>query len=152
MKRSAILKLVLGCYVALALNGQTHAADKIKFEADPPQRLDVRYRLFKTENMWNFLELDTQTGRLWQIQFTVDKDSDRVKLPINSNQLAPEGKNGRFTLYPTNNMWNFILVDQDNGRIWQAQFSVGDASTDIFPILSDEDFQPLLDNLPKKPK
>lgn len=152
MGRSHILKLVFGCFIALALNGPTYAADKIKFETDPQQRLDVRYRLFKTENMWTFLELDTQTGRLWQIQFTVDKDSNRLKLPIYSNPLAPEGKNGRFTLYPTNNMWNFMLVDQDNGRVWQAQFSVGDENRDIFPILSDEDIQLLLDKLPKKPK
>ena len=152
MRRSAILRFVVGCSIALTLNVPTYAADKIKFETDPPQRLDVRFRLFKTENMWNFLELDTQTGRLWQIQFTVDKDSSRIKLPINSSPLAPDGKNGRFTLYPTNNMWNFMLVDQDNGRIWQAQFSVGDENRDIFPILSDEDIQLLLDKLPKKPK
>ena len=42
-----------------------HAADKLRLETDPQQRLDVRYRLFKTENIWTFLELDTQTGRLW---------------------------------------------------------------------------------------
>jgi hypothetical protein len=85
--------------------------------------------------MWTFLELDTQTGRLWQIQFTVDKDSNRLKVPINSTALAPEGKNGRFTLYPTDNMWNFLLVDQDDGRIWQAQFSVEAEKRLFFPIL-----------------
>ena len=152
MRCSAILKFFVGCCISLTLNTPTHAADKIKFETDPPQRLDVRFRLFKTENMWNFLELDTQTGRLWQIQFTVDKDSSRIKLPINSSPLASDAKNGRFTLYPTNKMWNFMLVDQDNGRIWQAQFSVGDENRNIFPILSVQDIQLLIDKLPKKPK
>ncbi len=97
MRCSAILKFFVGCCISLTLNTPTHAADNIKFETDPPQRLDVRFRLFKTENMWNFLELDTQTGRLWQIQFTVDKDSSRIKLPINSSPLASDAKNGRFT-------------------------------------------------------
>ena len=152
MRGNVILKLVLVFCIVFSFGISAYAADMIKFVTDPQQRLDVRYRLFKTENMWNFLELDTQTGRLWQIQFTVDKNSNRIKLPINPNPLAPEGNNGRFTLYPTNNMWNFMLVDQDNGRMWQAQFSVGDENRDIFPIFSDEETQLLLDKLPKKQK
>lgn len=112
--------------------------------------MDVRFRLFKTENMWNFLELDTQTGRIWQVQFTVDKDGGRGKTPINDKSLATESKNGRFTLYPTDNMWNFLLVDQDAGRVWQVQFSVGDENRGIFPIFGLEDLNILLDKVPKK--
>ena len=152
MRHSIIFKLFVGCCIALTLNVPSHAADKIKSETDPIQRIDVRYRLFKTENMWNFLELDTQTGRLWQIQFTVENDSSRIRLPINSSSLAPESKNGRFTLYPTNNMWNFMLVDQDNGRIWQAQFSTGDENRGIIPIPSDESVMRIINKLLKKPK
>lgn len=38
------------------------------------QRLDARFRLFKTSNTWNFLELDTETGRVWQVQWSTSKD------------------------------------------------------------------------------
>lgn len=134
-----MLKFFSFCLIAVYLNfsAYAYAADGIKFETDPAQRLDVRYRLFKTGNTWSFLELDTQTGRLWQVQFSVGNDSSRIKLPINSDALASEGKNGRFTIYPTNNMWNFMLIDQDNGRVWQAKFSIGEDNRGIFPILSD---------------
>ena len=148
MNRFFLLVVLLGCVIIPS----AHAAEKIKFITDPPQRLDVRFRLFKTENMWNFLELDTQTGRIWQVQFTVDKDVSRVKMPINDKSLVTEGKNGRFTLYPTDNMWNFLLVDQDVGLVWQVQFSVDDENRGLFPVFSPEDLDMLLDKAPKKSK
>lgn len=120
----------------------------------PPQRVEAKFRFFKTENTWNFLELDTQTGKVWQVQFSVDSDANRVKIPINTEVLAKEGKAGRFTLYPTKNMYNFILLDQDNGKSWQVQFATdnnqmikpineanggykGESKTDVKPTKSD---------------
>ena len=35
-----------------------------------------------------------------------------------------EEKNGRFFLYPTTNIYNFILLDQIDGRAWQVQWSI----------------------------
>jgi hypothetical protein len=109
--------------------------------------LDVRFRLFRTENVWNHLLLDSQTGRLWQIQFSQSADENRMRLPINEKVLATESKLGRFTLYPTNNIWTFLLVDQDSGSVWQANFTtdlergsrgiqlIGDESIDFDQLL-----------------
>ena len=33
-------------------------------------------------------------------------------------------KNGKFKLYPTDNMFNFIMVDVINGRTWQVQWNI----------------------------
>lgn len=109
------------------------AADPVDVDYDPPQRLDAHYRLFKTKNTWNFLELDTQTGKVWQVQFVVKEDFARVKIPINGEILAKDGKPGRFTLYPTRNMYNFILLDQDTGKTWQVQWTA-DNNQAIWPI------------------
>jgi hypothetical protein len=89
------------------------------------QRLDARFRLFKTTNTWNFLELDTQTGKVWQVQFSVGDRDERMKLEVRPEIAATGGKPGRFTLYPTRNMYNFILLDQDTGKTWQVQWSTG---------------------------
>ena len=35
-----------------------------------------------------------------------------------------EEKNGRFFLYPTTNSYNFILLDQIDGKTWQVQWSI----------------------------
>lgn len=152
--RFPYLQLIIILAVSLGYGSTftVHAADKVKLETDPPQRLEVRFRLFKTGNMWNFLELDTQTGRLWQVQFSVDNDDNRTRTPINTEALTADGKNGRFTLYSTDNMWNFLMVDQDSGRVWQAQFSIDDENRGIFPIVGSEDKRLLPEKLLKNPR
>ncbi|MCQ2053435.1 MAG: hypothetical protein MJZ03_05855 [archaeon] len=35
---------------------------------------------------------------------------------------AENAKNGRFTLYATNNIYTFIMLDQVSGKLWQVQW------------------------------
>lgn len=85
-----------------------------------------RYELYKTENMWTFIKLDTQTGYLWQVQYSVEGDDYRFASPINLVSLIDTNDmlvSKRFKLQPTENMYNFILLDNITGRIWQVQWS-----------------------------
>jgi len=108
--------------------------DKISNEAIEVYDVGTqRFNVYKTENFWNLLLLDTQTGRLWQIQYSTDNDDERVVLPISTEVLA-NGKNGRFTLTKTENMWTFILLDTKDGRLWQCQFSTKDGERLCIPI------------------
>lgn len=106
---------------------------------EPSQRTDANFRLFRTQNIFNFLELDTRNGRVWQVQWNTD-ESKRLVSPINTTPLRSEAKPGRFTLYPTSNIFTFMLLDQDTGQSWQVQWglksedrlmSIMDAWTDI---------------------
>ena len=64
------------------------AADTVNFKSEPQQRLDVRFRLFRTDNMWSYLLLDTSDGRVWHVTFTNDKNKGaRLKIPINDKTL-----------------------------------------------------------------
>ena len=96
------------------------------FDTSEPKET-VRYRLFETTNRWTFLQLDTATGRIWQIQYDVEGDN-RGGVVLNSQDLSNGIQRipGRFTLYPTQNMWNYILLDQINGSTWQIQWSQGE--------------------------
>jgi hypothetical protein len=124
--------------MAAGLHGLS-AAEPMKFETDPEQKLDVAYRLFKTQNMWTQLLLDTRDGRVWQVAFTIDKDKFRGKIPITSAPLVtPPGKVGRFTLYPTQNMWTFLVLDTEEGGVWQCQFSIEEEGRFVIPILTPE--------------
>ena len=38
-------------------------------------------------------------------------------------EYMPTEQNGRFKLYPTGNMYNFIMVDVIDGRTWQVQWN-----------------------------
>lgn len=116
MKRLGLLVL-LSAMVPL----QTFAAEPVEVNYEM-QRLDTRYRLFKTVNTWIFLELDTQTGKVWQVQFSSNEKDGRSKIEIRPDVDSTGTKPSRFTLYPTKNLLNFILLDQDGGKTWQVQW------------------------------
>ena len=85
-----------------------------------------RYKIYKTENMYNLLKLDTATGRVWQVQYGMNKYAKPMETPIDDRSLLLSTENvfsGRFELYPTNNMYTFILLDTELGSVWQVQWS-----------------------------
>ena len=41
-------------------------------------------------------------------------------------ELSYIAQNGRFKLYPTGNMYNFVMVDVIDGRTWQVQWNIDD--------------------------
>lgn len=97
-------------------------------------KVDV-YKLFPTVNMWTFLKLDTRNGRIWQVQWAL-KEEQRFEIVLSGTPLVStdENTNGRFTLYPTTNNYNFILLDQISGKTWQVQWSQESANRGILPI------------------
>lgn len=96
----------------------------------------VRYKLFPTQNMWTFIKVDTQTGQMWQVQYSVNEDKERLEYDLNPQSLIHDEKkiNGRFELYPTQNIYNYILLDQINGKLWQVQWSFDEENRAILPI------------------
>ena len=96
---------------------------------EPTQNPDVPFRLFRTKNIYTSLKLDTRFGLIWQVQWALDNDHSLVA-PINREILVSLGtpqhpltpKSGRFTLYPTENIYTFVLLDQEDGRTWQVQW------------------------------
>ena len=92
------------------------------------QLREPEYQLFKTQNTWTFLKLNTVTGQIWQVQYSVDGSKYRFQTALDTNIRIIENYDepicGRFTLYPTDNMYNFILLDQIDGRCWQVQWNI----------------------------
>jgi len=94
------------------------------------------YQLFPTQNYWTFIKLDTRNGKMWQVHFTVEEDGASGELILNSIPLVGEQKeiNGRFTLYPTENIYNFLLLDQIDGYVYQVQWSATKENRGVIPI------------------
>lgn len=87
--------------------------------------LKYRYKLYQTENTYTFLQLDTKTGKIEQVQWSLDSDYEG-SMEINSTDLSiGEGQgSASFELYPTKNMYQFILLDKTNGRKWHVQWGM----------------------------
>jgi len=119
-------------FVFMILSQNSFAQNAIP---EPTQWVSAPYRLFRTQNMWAFLELETATGRIWQVHYDIN-GNNRGQVTLNSRNLA-EGRDviqGRFTLHPTQNINTFILHDQIDGRTWQVQWSNNSRDRLIIPI------------------
>ena len=94
----------------------------------------VVYRLFATTNTYNFIKLNTRNGQMWQVQWSTKDNTFEVPLSLTSRVSSEEEKNGRFFLYPTTNIYNFILLDQIDGRAWQVQWSIEEKNRMVIRI------------------
>lgn len=94
-----------------------------------------RYKLYQTENVFTLLQLDTETGKIEQVQWAFESE-DEGSISINSENLSygNENDSGIFELYPTKNMYQFILINKSNGRKWHVQWGLEDDKRWIRPI------------------
>ena len=112
---------------------QTHLLLRMNQKAAPA------YKLYPTDNMWTFIELETTTGRMWQVHYSVESSNKAGVLPLNTLNLSllygnGDSYAGRFELYKTQNMYNFILLDTESGAVWQAQWSFNESNRGIIPL------------------
>jgi hypothetical protein len=110
----------------------------MKFNSDPFTQRDTtfKFRLYPTQNIWTFLKLNTQTGQIFQVQFDL-KGDNRFETILSLVPLVFDEKesiDGRFVLYPTQNIYTFIMIDQIDGRTWQVQWSTDISGRLVIPI------------------
>ena len=72
---------------------------------------------------------------MWQVQWSTDS----IKRFTTNLSLVPlitkeNEKNGRFTLQATQNIYNFLLIDQLDGRVWQVQWSINPENRVVIPM------------------
>lgn len=122
-----MLKYIFSIFTFLLLVFNANSQEKQSVTVQPKQVSEnAIYQLFPTQNYWTFLKLDTRNGKLWQVHYTISKDDFQGEVILNSYSLVWDGEEetiGRFTLYPTNNIYNFILLDQINGKTYQVQWN-----------------------------
>lgn len=95
----------------------------------------ARYKLYSTNNMWVFLKLDTSNGRLWLVQWSLDNDKRfETFLSIYPKVGKNEEVAGRFVLYPTQNSYNFIMLDRISGKTYQVQWAIEYEKRFVVPI------------------
>lgn len=81
-----------------------------------------RFELYPTQNSFNFLKLDKKTGKIYQVQWSLEGEEE-FSITLNGIYLSQFSTDGNcFKLYPTKNMWQFILLDGASGRAWHVQW------------------------------
>ncbi len=119
------MKVIVALMIALCLFAQEAVVEikNIPYE----QNTNVRFRIFSTHNINFSILLDTSTGEAWQIQKR-GGETPAAALKINDKRLVDGNMlpAGRFTIYATQNLWNFFLLDQIDGKLWQLQIGTSD--------------------------
>ena len=131
MKKSILSIVIITCTVLSYAQAQKPQIVEQHSQIFSP----LPFRLYPTQNMWNFIKLDTRNGKIWQVQYGL-KSEARFEIVLNGITLTSSDKeeNNRFALYPTQNFYSFILIDQLDGRTWQVQWSTEPENRGIFPI------------------
>lgn len=131
MKR--ILLSIILALIAVISSAQVEV--KQSQELSTQNTRSVPYRLFPTQNRWTFIKLNTRSGQMWQVQYSMESET-RFTTFLNLDPLVSKDKevNDRFTLYPTENIFTFILLDQLTGKTWQVQWSMDPENRGIIPI------------------
>lgn len=121
------MKKLLTIFAAMCLSLSAYSQSSLQSNtkqtvASPDDK--VNFRLFQTNNRWTFLKLDTRNGKITHVQYSTDGKA--MEYPLNSVSLVVDelAKPGRFFLYPTENTYNFLLLDQEDGRVWQVQWNI----------------------------
>ncbi len=89
--------------------------------------LENRYKLYSTDNIYTLLQLDTATGIVTQVQWSLEAENEGewfINSTILSLDFGAGYKSNTFELYPTKNMYQFILLDKTNGRKWHIQWGM----------------------------
>ena len=94
------------------------------------------YKLYPTENNWTFLELDTSFGVVYHVQWSLKDNDGRYTIGYANNVDEPSENYypGRFELYPTSNMFNFLLLDGRTGQVFQVQWNTEREKEGIWEI------------------
>lgn len=129
--KARLITLIFVLFATTSFAQSTSEAPRQNISTDST----VVYRLFATRNTYNFIKLNTRNGQMSQIQWgTESKYRFETTLSDISLVTKEEEKNGRFFLYPTTNAYNFILLDQIDGRAWQVQWSIDEKDRMVLRI------------------
>ena len=145
MKRFIIVAMCIMAFVSMSCNNNGKASSELSHKDSllleqlrifQSQLRDDIFKLYSTKNLYTFLELNTSTGQIWIVQWSIEDDK-RFRYMLDTNVRITEKDDpicGRFSLHPTENMYNFILLDNINGNCWQVQWSFDEDKRLVLPI------------------
>lgn len=132
-------RVLFACLMALLVascNNTTNTENQSPEQAIQKATTDIpRFKMIETDNIHILLKWDTRTGKTWIVQYGLS-DTPALENLINRSHIITEEEswNGRFELYPTKNMFNFIMIDTYKGNTYQVQWSTNEEYCFTTPI------------------
>lgn len=80
-----------------------------------------QWKIYPTENTHISILLNTGTGEMALIQWSL-KSKEEFIATLNPKKLSIFNTANTFELYPTSNMYQFLLLDKTFGRVWHVQW------------------------------
>lgn len=131
-----LVMLLLSATVAMGFANQIHASNVVS-ECASLQEDDndsERFELYPTDNIGIFLRLDKRTGCINLVQWSLES-SKEFSMVLNGQNLSTLSSVGNcFKLYPTKNMFQFLLLDRSTGNMWHVQWGFKDGENWIKKI------------------
>jgi|SRR5215471_3702395 len=122
--------------IVVALLVCTNVAFADAPELNATQNPNALYRLFSTHNVYNLLLLNTMNGSIQRVQWG-GQNGNTFAAPLPKCPGATQSAQaGRYTLQSTQNVWTFILLDQNTGSSWYVQWSVKGDNDFCLPVPS----------------
>ncbi len=137
MKKILFATILMVIAFSSCVQKQQEEVISIPKEAKQESIIVPTFKLYPTSNRWNFLKLNTATGVISIVQYSINEPDKTFEYSLNDTPLIPSGDAptpGRFELTPTQNIWNFILLDQVSGATYQVQWSFEEENRFIIPI------------------
>lgn len=128
--------LLLSATVPMGFANQIHASNVVSecVSLQGDDNKSERFELYPTDNIGIFLRLDRMTGCINLVQWSLES-SKEFSMVLNDQNLATLTSVGNcFKLYPTKNMFQFLLLDQSNGNMWHVQWGFKDGENWIKKI------------------
>lgn len=131
-----LIILLFSSTVAMGFVNQIHASNVASESTGilEDDNKSERFELYPTENVGIFLRLDKMTGCISLVQWSLES-SKEFTMVLNDQNLATLSSVGNcFKLYPTKNMFQFLLLDQSTGNMWHVQWGFKDGENWIKKI------------------
>jgi hypothetical protein len=139
-------KIILILFVLVNINakGQTIKENDLVRISNYQSPTPAKFRLYPTANRYTYLRLNTTNGFIDIVQYSTTNAEDRMIYPLSTTPplMSLFGKDfggeptlDRYTIYPTQNVWNFLLLDQELGNVYQVQWSQDSTMRGVEEIL-----------------
>lgn len=87
MKKFVLLVILVVAGFSAAAQSYSGPTDSDMRTYSIVQAANVPFRLFPTRNNWNFMKLDTITGQIWMVQYSVEKSSSAFTWTLDDRKI-----------------------------------------------------------------